>query len=88
MLDRILQFPHVARPAIIHEHSCHFWIKRTCRGTAVLIKSFQEVLDELGKISLVLAKWWNFEVDDVQAVKEIFAEGSLRDHLSERAIGC
>src|SRR6266566_7249133 len=84
----IFQLADVARPVVVHQNLQRFGLEPQ-RGLAVRVEELvvfaailgEEVLHQRRNIFLAVAQRWQGDVDDVQAVIEVFAKSSFLHQL-------
>src|SRR5581483_5611092 len=86
-LDHVLQFAHVSRPGIIQQHAQRFLGDLADRPLIFRGKLADEKVHQQGDIFLALTQRRQVDGDDVQAVKEIFAESALTAELLQVHVG-
>src|SRR5262245_65927559 len=81
--DHILQLPHVPWERISQDQfprlgreSFHLFVHLGGAGLEHVIGNHQDVL-------LPLTQWWNDNLDDIEPIKQIFAEPSLCDFFPQ-----
>src|SRR3546814_18303065 len=84
--DQILQFPHIARPAVatdaLHRFGCDRFGRQALRSRLV-----EEVAHQIGDILAALAQWRQAQRHDIQAIEQILAKQALMNCLAQVAIG-
>ena len=86
-LDRVAQLAHVARPGIGVEGLPRLGVEALELLAVLLGELAQEGHGEQGDVVAPLAQGRHVDVDDVEPVVEVLAEGSLADLLLEVAVG-
>src|SRR6202041_1474505 len=87
-LDYVLQFANVARPAVGLEQFEAPPIDSRDLLTRFAGVAVDEILDQKRDVLFSLPKGRDLDREDVEPIKEIFAECAGRDRLLEVAIGC
>src|SRR5690348_10241014 len=82
MLDTVFELAHVAWP-VVGEHR----LQRLLRQSVVAAVAAQEMGDEGRNIFLAVAQWRQTEVDDVETVEQVPAEGAFLYFFGQIAIG-
>src|SRR5579863_6101518 len=86
-LDQIFEFANVARPRVVSE-SFHGICGNVLNGfVEAAAKFLDEVADEERNVLGALAKRWDVNGKDVEAVEEIAAEGAVSDKFRKVLMG-
>src|SRR5207248_10888371 len=86
-LHQVFKHANVSRPRVFHHAADGIFGKRRRLLAVILAVLAKEELEEDGNLFLTLAQRRNVNGDNVEAVKEIFAEGALFDGALQRFVG-
>ena len=84
--DQVLQFAHIAGPAIAPQHIERFGVQALGRQALVLGLA-QEVAHQVGNVLAAFAQRRQAQRHDIEPVIEILAEQALLNELAQIAIG-
>ena len=85
-IQRMLQLAHVSRP-LIFDQSTQSIIAEGVGGAGFSRQTLQKMRGQQRNILLAFAQRGNTQVDDTEAVVEIFAEAALLHHRRQIAVG-
>jgi hypothetical protein len=87
MFENVLQFPHVARPVVVHENGHRPWRDGQNLALPLGSQALQKELYEQRDIGLTLPQRREVDRNHVQAVVQILSELSLAHEAGEIAMG-
>ena len=85
--DNVLQLPNIARPAIAQQQRMGRHSQLAGRAVDLLAGLAQKVLGQQQNIHAALTQRWHQQIEDVEAVVQILAEGALPHHALQVAVG-
>src|SRR5262249_61166354 len=83
-LDHVLQLAHVPRPPIRLQGVERVGLET---GHAIQAVLLQEALREKADVSGPVTEWRQADLDDVDAIEQLFSELSLGDGLAQTTVG-
>ena len=81
ILNDIAQFTYIPRPVMAHECVKSHWVKPAYVAAQFSPVAGKKALDKNGDILTPLTQGRYMDGDDIQAVIQIVAKGSLGDHF-------
>ncbi|MNP40409.1 hypothetical protein D3C76_1340500 [compost metagenome] len=82
-----MQLPHVARPAVAEQRRVSARRQATDRALDLCAGLLHEIAGQQQDVLAAFAQGRHFDVEDVEAIEQVFAEQAFADHFFQVAVG-